>query len=230
MSTPSSPSGEPPPLHLPPVSAPSPPSGEPVPPAELLPVLLASATSSPSGEPLPLPLPPASAPSPPSGKPVLPAEQVDEMEWGGIQDDDEMVWEDIILPGSRPLSPVMDDIEEPWGGISEPAPMLSAPPKKSVLNFGSDDEGTLPEVNGLTTWASRNPRKPVQHPHERPKWVIGPEWHCTLQDKLKNKKGRTAALNADLAELNKERNAKVAELAAKHKFKVPLVQQRLYGA
>ncbi|KAF8217887.1 hypothetical protein K438DRAFT_1952747 [Mycena galopus ATCC 62051] len=165
MSMPSSPSGEPPPLRLPPVSAPSPPSGEPVPPAELLPVLL---------------------------EPVLPAEPVDKMEWGGIQDDDEMVWEDIILPG--------------------------------------DDEGTLPEVNGLTTWASRNPRKPVQHPRERPKRVIGPERRHTLQDKLKNKKGRTAALNADLAELNKERNAKVAELAAKHKFKVPLVQQRLYGA
>ncbi|KAF8144827.1 hypothetical protein K438DRAFT_1782450 [Mycena galopus ATCC 62051] len=209
------------------------PSGEAVPPAEPLPVLLASATSAPSGEPVPPaePLPASLVPaiSSLSGDPVPPAEPGDETQWGGIvQDDNRKELEGISPPGSRAVLPAMDDVEEPWGGISEPAPMisvflamddveepwegisepapmLSAPPKKSVPNFGSDDEGALPEK--VCTASARE-----------------------AKDKLKNKKCRTAALNADLAELNKEHIAKVAELVAKHKFKVPLVQQRLYGA
>ncbi|KAF8133146.1 hypothetical protein K438DRAFT_1998250 [Mycena galopus ATCC 62051] len=128
------------------------------------------------------------------------------------------------------MSPA-NEIEEEWGGISSPTSTPSVLTKKPIPSLGdSDDDGALPEVDGLTTWASRNPGKPVQHPRQRPKCVMGPEQRCTLRDKLKLKKSRTAALNADLAELSKERAAKVAELAAKHKFKVPLVQQRLYGS
>ncbi|KAF8180068.1 hypothetical protein K438DRAFT_1445987, partial [Mycena galopus ATCC 62051] len=78
-----------------------------------------------------------------------------------------------------------------------------------------------------TTWASRNPGKAVIPPRQRPKRVVGAEQRRTAKDRVKSKKKRTAALLANIAEINREREALVRELATKHKFKAKLMKQRL---
>jgi hypothetical protein len=128
--------------------------------------------------------------------------------------------------------PLDDDNDDSWEDI----PDNSAPPgpkkvaKNQIPQLGSsqtDDDGELPEVGGVTTWAQRNPGKHVVPGRVRPKCVIGPERRHTLNDRAKNKKSRKAALYAEIAELNNERNTKLPALAKKHGFKVKLVKQRM---
>ncbi|KAF8166433.1 hypothetical protein K438DRAFT_1984242 [Mycena galopus ATCC 62051] len=155
----------------------------------------------------------------------------DEEPWEGIPkhenlpagpDDDEEPWGGILEHDDP------DDSEEPWGGISDDTADPPSQKGKTMVPYLADcNESELPDVDGLTTWASRNPGKSVLLPRPRPRRVLGPEQRRTQSDKRKNTKSRTAALNAEIAQLNKERNAKIAELATKHKFKVPLVKQRL---
>jgi hypothetical protein len=90
-----------------------------------------------------------------------------------------------------------------------------------------DDNDALPNVEGVTTWASCNPGKAVIPPRQRPKRVLGAEQRRTAKDRVKSKKRRMAALLADIAEINGDRNTCIRELATKHKFKPKLVKQRL---
>ncbi|KAF8203403.1 hypothetical protein K438DRAFT_1964887 [Mycena galopus ATCC 62051] len=157
-------------------------------------------------------------------------------------DDDEEPWEGIPKHVNLPAGPDEDeepwgrirehdgpdDSEEPWGGISDDTVDPPSQKGKTTMPYlGDCDESELPDIDGLTTWASRNLGKSVLLPRPRPKRILGPEQRRTQSDKQKNTKSRTAALNAEIAQLNQERNAKIAELVAKHKFKVPLVKQRL---
>ncbi|KAF8198232.1 hypothetical protein K438DRAFT_1584066 [Mycena galopus ATCC 62051] len=159
----------------------------------------------------PVPPPPSPATIPPPSRPASPP-----------YDDDEP-WEGILN----------DSDEEPWGGISgnHGVDALPAPTnivRKPFPHLGhSDDDNTLPEVEGVTTWASRNPGKAVLPPRRRPKRVVGAEQRRTAKDRVKSKKRRTTALLADIAEINRDREALVRELATKHKFKPKLVKQRL---
>ncbi|KAF8181738.1 hypothetical protein K438DRAFT_1601346, partial [Mycena galopus ATCC 62051] len=174
----------------------------------------------------------------PSG--VFPPANDDEP-WAGISptEDDEPLG---VFPPANDDEPwagiSLYDDDEPWGGIDTSASgsddgtteASSRKGKRPVPYLGECDENELLDIDGCTTWASRNPGKPVLLPRERPKRVLGPEQRRTLNDRRKNTKGRAAALNADIVELNRERSAKIAELAAKHKFKVPLVKQRVTAA
>ncbi|KAJ6481167.1 hypothetical protein C8R45DRAFT_933064 [Mycena sanguinolenta] len=95
-----------------------------------------------------------------------------------------------------------------------------------LANADDDEDVALPEVAGLTTWAKRNPGKPILR-SKRGKRTIGPEQRRTLNDKAKSKKKRMAELQADLLQHNQARTALVDELAVKHRFKPKLVKQRL---
>ncbi|KAJ7813380.1 hypothetical protein B0H14DRAFT_2605007 [Mycena olivaceomarginata] len=51
-----------------------------------------------------------------------------------------------------------------------------------------NDDDTLPNVEGATTWASRNPGKAVIPPRQRTKRVLGAEQRRTAKDRVKSKK------------------------------------------
>ncbi|KAJ6487576.1 hypothetical protein C8R45DRAFT_929836 [Mycena sanguinolenta] len=122
--------------------------------------------------------------------------------------------------------------EEEWHGISPDATIKKTVARKPIprLDDSEDEDVELPAVPGLTTWAKRNPGKPILCPRVRPKRGIGPEQRRTLYDRAKSRKNRIAALNEDIVSLNRSRHEMVHELSAKHKFKAKLVKQRLLGA
>ncbi|KAJ6473909.1 hypothetical protein C8R45DRAFT_1103576 [Mycena sanguinolenta] len=123
-----------------------------------------------------------------------------------------------------------EDSEEPeWHGISDVPQEKITVAKKPIprlANADGDDDATLPELAGLTTWAKRNPGKPILR-SKREKRTIGPEQRRTLNDKAKSKKKCMAALQVDLIQHNRDRTALVNELAIKHRFKPKLVKHRL---
>jgi hypothetical protein len=59
---------------------------------------------------------------------------------------------------------------------------------------------------------------------------MGPEQFRTSKDRVKNKKSRKAALYAEIAALNNERNEMLPALAKKHGLKTKMVQQRMAAA
>ena len=130
-----------------------------------------------------------------------------------------------------------DEDEAEWGGIPDVAPpvlAVKAATKKPIPRlFNSDadaeDDSELPEVPGLTTWAQRNPGKPVVQAKTKARRVLGPEQRRTLEDKRKTKKMRATELQTDIVALNRERADMVDELAAKHRFKAKFVKQKLLG-
>ncbi|KAJ7841207.1 hypothetical protein B0H14DRAFT_2587049 [Mycena olivaceomarginata] len=133
-----------------------------------------------SGNPAPPPPSPAATPSPP--RPTSPSYD-DNEPWGGI---DNEPWGGISNNSD----------EEPWGGISgnHSADDLPAPTNKVRKPFPrlgdlDDDDDALPNVEGVTTWASRNPGKAVIPPRQRPKRVLGAEQRRTAKDRVKSKKG-----------------------------------------
>ncbi|KAJ6447704.1 hypothetical protein C8R45DRAFT_1135765 [Mycena sanguinolenta] len=140
----------------------------------------------------------------------------------------ELEEEDINL---RPQSDSDEEgSEEPeWHGIVDVLQDNMAVAKKRIpclANADDDEDVALPEVAGLTTWAKRNPGKPILR-SKRGKRTIGPEQRRTLNDKAKSKKKRMAELQADLLQHNQARTALVDELAVKHRFKPKLVKQWL---
>ncbi|KAF8158695.1 hypothetical protein K438DRAFT_1777034 [Mycena galopus ATCC 62051] len=113
-------------------------------------------------------------------------------------DDDEEPWEGIPEHANLPAGP--DDDEEPWGGILEhDGPDNSEEPwggisddtvdppsqksKTAVPYLGDGDESELPDIDGLTTWTSRNPGKSVVP-------VLSASW-AQSSDELRATSGRT---------------------------------------
>jgi hypothetical protein len=144
----------------------------------------------------------------------------------------------------RPASPSPDNHEEPvddnnnndWVDIPDnnapphdPSSKKVAPKQIPRLDDSDDDAG-LPEVTGVVSWAKRNPGKHTIPLRVQRKRVMGPEQCRTSKDRAKNKKSRKAALYAEIAALNNERNEMLPALAKKHGFKVKLVQQRMAAA
>ncbi|KAF7351473.1 hypothetical protein MSAN_01579500 [Mycena sanguinolenta] len=120
--------------------------------------------------------------------------------------------------------------EPEWHGISSHPRAKIVVAKKPIPRLGNavdddDDDAALPDVPGLTTWAKRNPGKPVLR--SKPKQAIRPEQRRTLEDRAKSKKKRMVELQADIAQLNRARVSMIDELAVKHRFKLKLVKQQI---
>ncbi|KAJ6493111.1 hypothetical protein C8R45DRAFT_1136067 [Mycena sanguinolenta] len=121
--------------------------------------------------------------------------------------------------------------EEEWGGISPgtTAPKFASKPISRLHDSDSDSGADLPKVHGLTSWAKRNPGRPVFQGKPKAKRVLGPEQRRTLHDRAKSRKHRMASLQ-EIVLLNHTRSEMVTELSTKHKFKPKLVRQRLMAS